>query len=269
MNTIQNERFIQVKGTANGMVFRNGKWALADVEGKPLTNFLYDKIAPLGENYFKAGVFVKPNDGSLIVEYQDTRMVYAIIDKTGKIHVGMDKGYNYISDFHEGECTVAKNGRCGIIDFNGNIIIACKYKYVQPLGEGHYLLSADDPDNKYAIIINKSGNVLIPSTMQYRSIGEFHKGVAIASHSTTEGLRWGLIDDRGRCMANLNYQYIQYWSDGYYLVERGAKKNLVNQKGELVLNEWFNDIYEIHHGFFIFGNTIRKTKTTPTNLSSG
>jgi hypothetical protein len=33
MNTIQNERFIQVKDTANGMVFRNGKWALADAIG--------------------------------------------------------------------------------------------------------------------------------------------------------------------------------------------------------------------------------------------
>lgn len=269
MSLLQNENIIRMEGTANSMVFRNGKWALADAEGNPLTDFLYDKIAPLGEDYFKAGVYVKPNDGSLIVEYLDTRMVYAIIDKTGKTHVGLDKGYNYISDFYEGECTVAKNGRCGIIDFDGNVIIACKYKYVQPLGEGHYLLLSDDPDNRYAIIIDKNGNVLIPSDMQYRSIGEFHKGVAIASHSTTEGLRWGLIDDRGRCMANLNYQYIQYWSDGYYLVERGAKKNLVNQKGELVLNEWFNDIYEIHHGFFIFGNTIRKTKTTPTRYVRG
>ena len=266
---MQNERFIQVKGTANGMVFRNGKWALADAIGKPLTDFLYDNIVYLGEGFFKAGVFVKPNDGSLIVEYQDTRMVYAIIDKTGKTQVGLNKGYNYISDFHEGECTVAKNGRCGIIDSNGNIIIACKYKYVQPLGEEHYLLSADDPDNKYAIIINKSGNVLIPSAMQYRSIGEFHKGIAIASHSTAEDSKWVLIDEQGRCISNINYQYIQYWSDGYYLVERGSKKNLINKKGELVLNEWFNDIYEIHHGFFIFGNTIRKTKTTPTRYVRG
>lgn len=102
MSLLHNENIIRMEGTANSIVFHNGKWALADAEGNPMTDFLYDKIASLGEDYFMAGIYVKPNDGSLIIESLDTRMVYAIIDKTGKTHVGLEKDYNYISDFHEG-----------------------------------------------------------------------------------------------------------------------------------------------------------------------
>jgi hypothetical protein len=38
MSSLQNENIIRMEGTANSMVFRNGKWALADAEGNPLTD---------------------------------------------------------------------------------------------------------------------------------------------------------------------------------------------------------------------------------------
>lgn len=57
---------------------------------------------------------------------------------------------------------------------------------------------------------------------------------------------------------------------GYYEVECGIKHNIMRPDGTLVLKEWTHDVYDIDsHGYFIFGNTIAKTKTTPTRYLRG
>lgn len=57
---------------------------------------------------------------------------------------------------------------------------------------------------------------------------------------------------------------------GYYEVECGIKHNIQRPDGTLVLREWPQDVYDIDSsGFFIFGNTIARTKTTPTRYMRG
>ena len=256
-----------IENDIDAAIVRKGtKWALTDLDGNPLCPFIYDRIVYIGEKCFKAGAYVKPNDGDIIVEYADTRMTYAILDEKGKELISRNHGFNYISEIHEGEVTAAINGRCGIIDLKGNVIVDFKHKYIQPMGEGHYLLSYDNDENYYATIVDVHGRVMIPSTMKYRSIYEFHNGVARAYQDG----KWGLIDDAGNKIGSFDYNFVDDWGEGFYKVERGAKKNIMRPDGSLVLQEWHNDVFQVNNGFFIFGNTIRKSKTNPkTRYISG
>ena len=240
-------------------VCKNNKWAIIDLNGNLLCDFLYDRIEFLCEGYYKAGIVVnhQPKLGNLIVEYADTSIVYSILDEKCNTVCG---GYNYLSEICDGEITAAINGRCGIIDLKGNIIIPLEHKYVQPLGEGHYLLSYDKPnDNFWSTVINRNGEIMIPARMKYREILQFKNGVARAYQNE----KWGLIDDHGNHICNFEYTFIDDCGKGYYRVVKGAKKNVMRPNGTLVLNEWCNDVYNVENELFIFGNIIKKSKDNP------
>ncbi len=74
--------------------------------------------------------------------------------------------------------------------------------------------------------------------------------------------KWYLIDKDEKRVSD-GYTYIEEWGDGYYKAELGAKKNILRPDGSTVLRVWHNDVFKVKHGFFVFSNTIRKSKTNP------
>lgn len=99
----------------------------------------------------------------------------------------------------------------------------------------------------------------------------FVNGVTIAITRDKYGNRlFGLEDERGYELCPKEYSYIHPIEHGVYLVEKGVRKNILRPDGSLVLSEWFHEIYDLQEdGFFVIGNTIRKTKTTPTQYLRG
>ncbi len=99
----------------------------------------------------------------------------------------------------------------------------------------------------------------------------FINGVAIAYTRDKYGNRlYGLEDKNGNKLCAKEFSYIYPQKFSHYLVEKGSKKNLLRLDGSLVLEEWFQDIYDLNEdGLFVIGNTIRKTKTTPTQYLRG
>ncbi len=74
--------------------------------------------------------------------------------------------------------------------------------------------------------------------------------------------KWYLIN-RAEDRITDGYTYIEEWGEGYYKAELGAKKNILRPDGSVVLKVWHNDVFKVKHGFFVFSNTIRKSKTNP------
>ena len=79
---------------------------------------------------------------------------------------------------------------------------------------------------------------------------------------TYDDTKWGLFDKDGKLVGEW-YSYIEEWGEGYYKIEKGNKKNIMRPDGSVVLKTWHNDVYKVQHGFFLFSNTIRKSKTNP------
>lgn len=77
-----------------------------------------------------------------------------------------------------------------------------------------------------------------------------------------ENTQWFLLARSGNQVGE-RYSYIEEWGEGFYKAEQGTKKNILRPDGSLVLKNWHNDVYKVQHGFFLFSNTIRKSKTNP------
>lgn len=77
-----------------------------------------------------------------------------------------------------------------------------------------------------------------------------------------EDCKWTLFDRDGNQVGEW-YSYIEEWGEGFYKIEQGAKKNIMRPDGSVVLKAWHNDVFRVRHGFFLFSNTIRKSKANP------
>lgn len=77
-----------------------------------------------------------------------------------------------------------------------------------------------------------------------------------------ENTQWFLLDKNGNQVGE-RYSYIEEWGEGFYKAEHGTKKNILRPDGSIVLKKWHNDVFKVQKGFFLFSNTIRKSKTNP------
>ena len=77
-----------------------------------------------------------------------------------------------------------------------------------------------------------------------------------------EDALWFLLDRNGNQVGE-RYSYIEEWGEGFYKAEQGIKKNILRPDGSIVLKNWHNDVFKVQKGFFLFSNTIRKSKTNP------
>ncbi len=69
--------------------------------------------------------------------------------------------WNYISQFHLGYATIiAKNGKSGVIDVNGNVIIKpLYYDYISSFDNNFVAIAKNIKDNK-EVLIDIKGNVI-------------------------------------------------------------------------------------------------------------
>lgn len=109
------------------------------------------------------------------------------------------------------------------------------------------------------------GTELISLDQKFQTIDMFVDGVAIATQipDPKKAGVWGLIDKNGNPVSEMKYGYVKDMGGGYYLCEIGAKRNLLRRDGTEVLEEWCHDIYDVEGQYFLFGNTLRKSKTNP------
>lgn len=100
---------------------------------------------------------------------------------------------------------------------------------------------------------------------------DFYHGARIAFTFDQYGNRkYGLEDRNGKELCPKDYSFIHAPEFGHFLVEKWTKKNLLRPDGSLVLNEWFHHINCLaDDGFFVYGNTVRKTVTTPMRYLCG
>ncbi len=132
----------------------NLKWGVIDPEGKIIVEPIYDQVFPFGS-------------GAAVVSKMDEKWnnTFYIIDVTGKSIKTFSKSaksnetITLWSGFNEGLAVVMKDFKKGFMDPKGNIIVACKYRELQPLSSGMaYFEKYDDKTKKVTKgFIDKTG----------------------------------------------------------------------------------------------------------------
>jgi len=119
----------------------NGKWGILNYKGNTIVDFKYDdEIATYSV-------------GDRIIVVADDK--YTLIDLNGNIIT--DK-YDTIMPHIDSLACITLGDNVGIIDSNGEGVIDCKYKWVQPSSSGYFAVS--NHDDKWGVL-DRNQNVIL------------------------------------------------------------------------------------------------------------
>jgi len=131
--------------------------------------------------------------------------------------------------------------------------------------EGRFKTIEDE--DRYYGTMDKDGNIVISPSMGFRVLGRFYDDIAVAAIDTPTGLRYGLVNDKGEPICDFRYTFLEDWGEGYYRASYSSKYNIVRRDGTEVLKDRYSHLSKVRHGLVIAGNTIPKTKETPTRYT--
>lgn len=158
------------------------------------------------------------------------------IDAYNRPAFGSDKSkYNYYTSFREELCAVEKDGQCGYIDTNGNLVIDTVFDEAYNFSQG---LAAVANDGAYGYI-NKNGNIVID--YRFDEAGEFENGYAVVKKNGY----YGFIDRLGQERTPFVYEAASDFSEGLAAVRLNGMYTYTDTNGSLR----FEPIFEEAHDF--------------------
>jgi hypothetical protein len=170
-------------------------------------------------------------DGIAVVreDHDNGTSTYYVIDKNGKVlYEQKDPMYN----LGEGRILFRKdNGKCGMLDKNGNEILGATYGYIYPFTEG--LAMVQHATNGKFGFIDTKGNEVIET--QYADGLYCYEGVIwVQRYSNTGDGKWILIDKKGNEKFELmkNQSPASNYHNGLSLVRGESKYFYLDTKGE-------------------------------------
>ena len=214
----------------------DGKWGVIDNTGKTIVDMKYDEMITIPNP--EKPVFV---------------CVYDVNEETGeyKTKVINEKGKELFTEYDKVEAIenfdskqniwyeenllrVMKNGKYGVIDYDGKIILNPEYEEVTSLKSIKENLLVKK-DNKKGII-NNLGQVIVP--IEYKEIKVLKEGYKNEYIIIDENDSSGIISTSGTILVAPAYKEIKYLnSNEIYAAKIEEKWNLINKKGEVIWKE--------------------------------
>lgn len=180
--------------------------------------------------FLSVGTF---NNGKTVVQLPDKR--YAIIDSKGTILNTFP--YEFVGDISEGMLFFKEklDGKFGLMDQNGKIIVAPKYEEVESFRNGTAIVGEGDKIIKFGVI-DKNGNYNIPPKyhhIQFLGENRFAVGIPISDEATYLPSKYGIADNKGTVLTDFIYygvsEYIKDLASVYdnkftYFIDKQGKR---------------------------------------------
>ena len=262
-----NQLLIVRKDQAQGVV---------DLEGNNIIPIDYDNII-IGGKYIDAQkgedtvVFdaqgnnldtdiISYNQVSDLAIVIDRNNNYNIVDSTGNKKLRED--YAYIEYFNNNYFIVTKDGKTGIIDGNGNIIVDLEYDAIQAIDSANALQAIKTDENRTDIIDNnmKIHEGVINANLQNKenyiklysetdvkyydlSGNEIEYKALFPNnqiYASKKNGKWGLVDGNGNIVVEYIYDMVTEQNGNVAGVKKDGKWQVVNTKGEFVSEDLYN-----------------------------
>ena len=222
-------------------LYAQNKWGVINQDGEIVINPSYQEMIIIPDK--TKDVFICTYD---INEEDGTYKTKALNKKNEEIFTQYDQiqVLENIDDddniwYEKNVLKVMKNGRYGLIDLNGKKLLDCEYDEINVMKgiENSLLIKKDG----YVGLVNNAGTILID--VKYSNIKNL---------GTTYKEGYITIDENGKCgivsttkipILENKYNEIKqvYLGDNYYVVEDGKEK-IINQAGETLIDNGFDDI---------------------------
>lgn len=165
---------------------------------------------------------------------------WGLIDKAGKTVV--EPTYDAIGEFYKyGYAVIQKNGKVGIINDKGRIILPTKYYDLQILDSVVFGVVID---NRWKIIDAQEKVIL----------DDYYERVKILQKeyiSFSRKGKWGLVHLTGREIVQPIYDNISVYQNDYFLIENGIYKGLLRPNGKIIISPIAEEI-QIHSDSLFF-----------------
>lgn len=213
--------------------YSNGKWGVIDNNGSTVIDFSYDEMIVIPNS--KRPIFVCTYD------IQDSTGEYktkVLNEKNQEILKGYDKVEaidNYDAKeniwFEDNLLRVQKNGKYGLIDFQGNTVLNCEYDAIYAL-KGVTENIIVEKDGKLGLVNSLGQAILNTEYSTIQTLKDGYKNEYLVAN--TDGV-FGVISTTGTKVLDTKYQEVKYLgSNETYAVKVNDKWQLVNNKEEVL-----------------------------------
>lgn len=147
--------------------------------------------------------------------------------------------YDDLSDFDSsGMARFVRNGKLGLINKSGHVILKETYLYIGPFCEDLALAKVDE---LYGYIDRKGKWFIKP---RFINGGDFGSGLA----PVMAGKLWGYINHQGKFAIQPTYDYAESYSEGMAGIVLGKKWGMINLSGEMSIRNIFQDYAPFREG---------------------
>ncbi len=132
-----------------------------------------------------------------------------------------------MSILHDGMLKILIDGKSGIVDRTGRVIVPCEYDYIDDISYRRGFLRAEK-DGKHGII-DKKRRVVIP--FEYEMCGDLVRNRAIVGL----GGKYGFVNRRGKVVIPIEYYRVLGFCYGWATARRNGKSGAIDKRGKTVI----------------------------------
>lgn len=259
---------------------KDGKQGLADFNGNIIFDIKYDNIYISGK-YINAqsgndidifdfnskqkitydnvvGINQTSNEKYSIAIMQNEK--FRIIDNAKNDL--QQQEYEYIEYIYDNYFIAFENGKFGIVDLNGNMVIDYKYDNIKKIPNSNVLQAINNSKNtidlitKDKVILSMSNcqiqvkpNYIIMESENDRRYIDYN-GTVIENkdfldntlYATRKGIKWGFTNKNGEYIVDAKYDFVTEFNEyGFAGIKKDGKWGSINKNGEIVIEP----VYEI------------------------
>ena len=230
--------------------YENSKWGVIDNKGNKIIEFNNDEM-----------VIVPDKNKALFICAQNTN--YS--NETYTTKVINEKGEKILTEFNNVQpientdgsnvwyesniLKYEKDNKYGLINFDGKEILAPIYDNIYAL-QGIEKSVIAEKDGKKGLVSTSMGEVIIP--VEYTDITSLTKKYEDGYIVKNDAGKLGIISPDKTTTLETAYDEIRnVTGNGYYVVVQNGTLEIVNKKGEVILNNGFETVVEINADNFV------------------
>ncbi len=236
-------------------VYTNEKWGVIDGNGKIIIEPTYTEMITIPDS--KVDLFITMSN----VDYENNTYKTTVINsknETKFTQYDLVEAIENIDDsntlwYEQGVLKVKKDGKYGLIDYTGKIILSVEYDKIEALKgiKNSFIIQKDEQTG----LCDNKGNVIIsPEYDGVYEIGkEYQNGYIVKKDD-----KYGVIDFTGNSVLDVKYEEIKpITSSGNFVVKINGKLNVVNNKKEETVLNNISDVKQINGENLVFINNSK------------
>ena len=224
--------------------YQNNKWGVIDENGDIVVDPSYEEMIIIPDS--KTDIFLCTYDVNYDTGEYSAKAINSknedIFTEYSKVEAISNHDENNNLWYEENVLKVQKDGKWGMINYEGNIILNTEYDSIQALpGIENAMLV--EKDGKYGIADNTGRLLLEVAYTEITNLGKTNRDGYIVRDDT--GL-YGIVDNSNNVILPNQYQEIEkVYGNNLYVVTQDGTQKVVNSSGEDVLTQGFEQISAI------------------------